>query len=82
VSIKRLNNFFQTANIDKSVVIRDPDSGKTALALYWSCCRPCIGCFSDTLSSVNGCGISKAQYADRHSVLMCENYCILSAHTF
>ena len=32
MSVKRLNNFFQAADIDKSVVIRDSDSGKTALA--------------------------------------------------
>jgi len=33
--VKRLNNFFQTADIDKSVVMRDSDSGKTVIASCW-----------------------------------------------
>jgi len=39
VSIKRLNNFLQTADIDRNVVTRDPDGGKTVLLttrMYWN----------------------------------------------
>jgi len=42
VSIKRLNKFFQTADIDKTVLTRDADDGKViaidVLVLLKLCC--------------------------------------------
>ena len=46
MSIKRLNRFFQTADIDRNVVSRDPDSGKPVLSLYYV---HYMNCFGDTL---------------------------------
>ena len=69
MSVKRLNKFFQTADIDKNVVIRDSDSGKAVLTMYL--------CLLE-LVSVSLITLMMPYVVSSPVTTACENSCILS----